>query len=163
MPSLPTPTSARSLLLSNIPIDATPTHLRTLFARPDLGGVRIESVSFDDEPDRHNNNDGRGAAKSGKKRKRAKGGANIAMTVVNAEGEEEERLRTGLPETWDRRCHRSGGCAVVVFVDSASMERAMKGVRRVIKGGGGVVWGEGVQVGEGKGNIPALGSEREWF
>ena len=39
--------------------------------------------------------------------------------------------RPNLPRTWDRTVHRSGSCAVIVFVDQQSAINALKAVRKV--------------------------------
>lgn len=69
----------------------------------------------------------------GKKRKRDED--------VVAEGvlEDEE---SALPRTWDRELRRSGGCAVVVFVDNKSAQGAMKAVERAVRKGISVKWAE---------------------
>lgn len=69
-------------------------------------------------------------------------------------GEEEEE--TELPAIWNRETRRSGGSAVVVFVDAKSMESVLKAVRKIHSSSKPEtkypVWTAA--------NIPAMGSER---
>ncbi|TKA76693.1 hypothetical protein B0A49_04130 [Cryomyces minteri] len=135
----------RSLFLVNIPIDTTEAHIRSLFA-DQLGGARVEYAEF--EGARSSRKTTAPVAPSvpakGRKRKRGQDGG----------GEDEEDVAK-LPETWDRELRRSGSTAVVVFVDRASAEMALKEARRAAKGGKEVVWGKGVE-----GKVPVLGSAR---
>ncbi|KAL2351192.1 ribosomal RNA-processing protein 7-domain-containing protein [Cryomyces antarcticus] len=135
----------RSLFLVNVPIDTTEAHIRSLFA-DQLGGARVEYAEF--EGARSSRKTTAPVAPSvpakGRKRKRGQDGV----------GEDEEDVAK-LPETWDRELRRSGSTAVVVFVDRASAEMALKEARRAAKGGKEVVWGKGVE-----GKVPALGSAR---
>ena len=144
-PRVPTEDTPRELFLVNVPIDATELHLKSLFA-DQLGGARVEAVDFEDaraikgikaSAVRH-------GGKTGKKRKR--------------EDDEEmgAEVEVGLlPETWDRQLHRSGGTAVVRFVDRASAEMALREARRAVKSGKEIVWGAGIE-----GKVPLLGSAR---
>jgi len=144
-PKVPTEDTPRELFLVNVPTDATETHIRSLFAEQ-LGGARIEGVAFEGA------RVGKGitapvapVARRGKKRKRTTDDGSVV---------EEVGL---LPETWDRDLHRSGGTAVVTFVDRASLELALKEARKAGKGGGkGLAWvGRGVE-----GRVALLGSAR---
>ncbi|KAF2017732.1 hypothetical protein BU24DRAFT_420782 [Aaosphaeria arxii CBS 175.79] len=143
-PSNPTPSSDRSLFISNVPIDAGESNIRSLFAEQ-LGGSRVESVEFDSaipaEPshkkfkvDRSDSGDARG-----KKRKRDED--------IVAEGVVEDEY-SALPKIWTSELRRSGGCAVVVFVDRASMKGAFKEVQRAVKTGKEIKWiqGEGLGI-----------------
>lgn len=146
-PRIPTEDSPRELFLVNIPVDATEVHIRSLFA-DQLGVARAESVDFEDArvgrkgikaPIVH------AQGKKGKKRKRdAENGSEAVGDEVGL-----------LPETWDRDVHRSGGTAVVRFVDVASAEMALRDARRAVKRGKVVTWGEGVE-----NKVPPLGSAR---
>ena len=63
-----------------------------------------------------------------KKRKRREGGQNGQSRredVVTMPG------RPDLPRTWDRTVHRSGSCAVIVFVDQLSARNALKAVGKI--------------------------------
>ena len=80
--------------------------------------------------------------KRGKKRKRASGDIPI-----------DEEEGTALPSVWDRRLQRNGGTAVVLFVDRASMETALKEAKKKQKVGGDTIWDDGVDE-----KLPKLGS-----
>ena len=147
-PKLPSETTPRELFLVNVPVDATETHLRALFAEQ-LGGARVESVGFEGGRRR-----GRGitapvvantATGRGKKRKRTVGGSE---EVAGVEGSEVG----GLPEVSEREVRGSAGTAVVTFVDRASAEMAVKEARRAARSGRRLTWGKGVE-----GKVPALG------
>lgn len=143
-PRVPTEDTPRELFLVNVPIDATEVHLRSLFAEQ-LGGARVENVDFEDArvgkgikaPVSHTD--------GSKSRKRKRG-------AEESSGEEDVGL---LPQTWDREVHRSGGTAVVRFVDRASAEMALREARRAAKAGTEVLWGAGVED-----KVPPLGLAR---
>lgn len=144
-PRVPTEDTPRELFLVNIPVDATESHLWSIFAKQ-LGGVRVEDVEFE------STRFGKGIkapvirpeAKKGKKRKRSE-------EDVVSDGEEVGLL----PETWDRRLHRSGATAVVRFVDRTSAELALREVRRAVKSGRGIRWPTDASI-----QVPPLGSAR---
>ncbi|KAI9788239.1 MAG: Ribosomal RNA-processing protein 7 [Candelina submexicana] len=147
-PKIPTPDTARSLFVVNVPIDATELHFRYLFANH-LGNTRVESVTFETKRDNAPKPAIAAPAavpkgKVGKKRKRAEDRA-----------VEEYSEASELPKTWDRDLHRSGSTAVVVFVDKASAETGFKAARKAAKEGTKIYWGDGVE-----GKVPALGSAR---
>ncbi|KAF2141876.1 uncharacterized protein K452DRAFT_227963 [Aplosporella prunicola CBS 121167] len=131
-PKIPSADSARSLFAVNVPVDATEGALRALFAEQ-LGGARIERVDIERE------GGGKSARKQGAatgtvSRKRKRGG--------DEEGADGDGLP--LPRTWERELLRSGGGAVLVFVDRASAEAALKEVVRAARKRREVVWkGEG--------------------
>ena len=144
-PRVPTEDTLRELFLVNVPVDATEAYFRSLFA-DQLGGARVEEVEFEDA------RVGKGikapvtapSSKRGKKRKRA------------PEVAEEDAKEVGLlPETWDRELHRSGGTAVLRFVDRASAEMALREVRRAVKNGRKIMW----EV-KNSDTVPPLGSAR---
>lgn len=58
-----------------------------------------------------------------------------------------------LPSVWDRELQTNGLTAVVLFVDRASMDAALKSVKSTRKESREPVWGEGLD-----GKVPALGS-----
>lgn len=142
---MPTEDTPREVFLVNAPTDATEAHIKSLFA-DQLGGARVEDVDFEDArvvkgiraPVRHD-------GKRGKKRKRHD-------DVGAQEMGEEVGL---LPEVWDRELHRSGGTAVVRFVDQASAQVALREAKRAIKNGKDITWGAGLE-----GKLPPLGSAR---
>ena len=150
-PKVPTEDTPRELFLVNVPIDATVTHFQSLFAEQ-LGGARVEDVTFEEA------RVGKGITapvvraegKKGRKRKRVSDGDG---TEGGAEAAGEE---VGLlPEVWDREVHRSGGTAVVRFVDRASAEMAVREARRAGKSGREIIWGAGTED-----KVPPLGSAR---
>ena len=151
-PKIPSPTTPRSLFLVNKPFDTTETHLKHLFSvQLGLPTGRIENVNFEGQKGKEHGDEEQEAVaaqiqigKKNKKRKR-----------VTEEEELGELEGADLPRTWDRDIWRAGSTAVLVFVDKASMEAAVKAVRSVRKSKGVIVWGEGVD-----GKIPALGSQR---
>ncbi|KAK5113953.1 hypothetical protein LTR62_003076 [Meristemomyces frigidus] len=129
-PKLPTEDTPRELFLVNLPIDATSVHIRTLFAQQ-LGGPRVEKVEF--EGTRISKGITAPATQSrNKKRKRS----STQEDGEAALGEEVGQL----PELWDRGLHRSGGTAVVTFVDKASADLAMREAKRAIKEKRKTVW-----------------------
>ena len=145
-PKVPTVDTPRELFLVNVPIDATETHIRSLFA-DQLGGARIENVAFEGA------RVGKGitapvAPAQKKKRKRGDDQEN---------GEEDtSAAQVGhLPETYDRSVHRSGSTAVASFVDKASAELALKEAKKAIKAGKTITWAAGIES-----KCPPLGSAR---
>ena len=147
-PKIPTPTAARSLFLVNVPFDATEAHIKHLFSSQlALSHGRIEEVRFEADKKREQYDGGvvvqsSVQAKRGKKRKRASGDTPI-----------DEEEGTALPSVWDRRLQRNGGTAVVLFVDRASMETALKEANKKQKAGSDITWGDGVDE-----KLPKLGS-----
>jgi ribosomal RNA-processing protein 7 len=145
--SYATANEERSLFISNIPIDANEGNIRTSFA-DQLGGARVEHVEFDSSvpgvPQVKRFKSGtakssEGGEKKGKKRKRDE--------EVVAEGVVEDE-ESALPKIWGSELRKSGGTAVVVFVDRASMKGAWREVQRVVKEGADVMWipGEGLGI-----------------
>jgi len=141
-PRVPTENTAREVFIKNVPIDATETHIKALFADY-LGGVRVESVEFEDAKV------GKGTTVptlQGKKRKRG------------ADDDEAKPEEVGqLPEVWDREVHRSGGTAVVRCVDRPSAEIALREAKRAVTTGKEIVWGAGVGA-----KVPPLGKARHF-
>ncbi|KAI9825657.1 MAG: Ribosomal RNA-processing protein 7 [Thelocarpon impressellum] len=138
-PKIPAPDDARTLFAVNVPVDATEYHFRALFAS--LGGGRVERVDFEG---------GRIVSKP------------AAAPPVLSQGKSKKRKRDdivedaslgSLPEIWDRDLRRSGGTALIIFVDKASLEAGMKGLRKW--GRKALRWGGPVEE-----KIPALGSAR---
>ncbi|KAF2858235.1 hypothetical protein K470DRAFT_272595 [Piedraia hortae CBS 480.64] len=112
-PNLPTATSNRELFLSNIPLDATPQGLKSIFSG--LGGGKIEHITFDEAAP------SRGLRKKqlGRRKRRA-----------STAGEEVGTL----PRTVERELHPSGR-AIVRFVDGVSRDAALREVKRMSKKG----------------------------
>ena len=145
-PKVPTEDTPRELFLVNVPIDATETHIKSLFA-DQLGGSRAENVDFEEK------RVGKGIkapvvqpeGKRGKKRKRgAEDGSDVAGLEVGL-----------LPDVRDREVHHSGGTAIVRFVDQPSAEMALREARKAVKTGKQIIWGAGVEQ-----KVPPLGSAR---
>ena len=147
-PKIPDPATPRSLFLVNVPIDATDLHIKHLFSTQlELPSGRIEEVQFEDAKKKTKHVDGgeiNGTTPHRKNKKRKRG-----TSLENMESLAE----SDMPETWDREIHRSGGTAVVLFVDKVSMEAAIKAVRKMRKLQKVAVWGEGLEAG-----LPQLGS-----
>ena len=155
-PNLGTPNDARSLFVTNVPVDSTEPHLRSLFASL-VGAGRFESASFEDErreasqipTDAQPAHAARLLAAHGKKRKR--------------EGEEaaeraREEAAAQLPSTWTRPLRRSGSTAVVVLADEKSVEQVLKAIGKTHQSKKFPTWGAGLgAVGAGK-SPPPLGS-----
>lgn len=145
-PRIPDPDSPRSLFLVNVPIDTTETHLKHLFGAQ-LSAGRVERVEFEDVPTKKKSV---GAfaqdslAKKSKKRKR-----------VTADDLESQLEDIWVPSTWDRKLHKSGAHAIVVFVDKPSAEASLKAARKASKNRTKIVWGEGIE-----GRVPPLGFQR---
>lgn len=134
-PKLPTPESAQSLFLVNLPITATEQHLRHLFA-VQLSAGRVKRVDFSDSASpAHPPRENVPTAKHSKKRKR----------ITSSELELELLDNAPLPDTWDRNIHPSGSHAVVVFVDRPSMEASLKAAKKAAKLGTTSTWGEGIE------------------
>lgn len=149
-PRVPTVDTPRELFLVNVPVDSTGIHIKSLFS-DQLGGGRVEDVEFEHASAKV----GKGIkasiirpdSKKSKKRKRS--------TEDDGDAANEGKEVGLLPETWDRRLHRSGSTAVARFVDRASAEMALKEVKRAVKSSQKIVWGAGV--GD---KVPPLGSAR---
>ncbi|KAF2839342.1 hypothetical protein M501DRAFT_1016421 [Patellaria atrata CBS 101060] len=169
-PSTPTRSSARSLFLANLPIDATEHNLRRLFKTLDSAAV-VERVEFEGlrcgrgslgvldnlEVDGEEEKEERG-----KKRKRGDGQGKEKEKGIVVDKELWGQLQ--LPRVWDREILKSGSCGVVVFLDRAGAERGFKGARRAGRGKG-VEWTGSActtdEDGRGEGNRdPPLGVRR---
>ncbi|KAH8687691.1 ribosomal RNA-processing protein 7-domain-containing protein [Tricladium varicosporioides] len=148
-PKIPTEVDERSLFLVNVPIDSTASHFRAVFAHLLGGAGKVEDVIFEGEKRNISSalvefkNSTTKDANKGKKRKR---------------GQDEDLEAPGLPEVWDRKLHRSGGTAVVVFVDLKSVEAVLRAVKKLHKSGKESkypVWGKGLED-----KVEKLGSAR---
>ncbi|KAF1349514.1 hypothetical protein EJ07DRAFT_169387 [Lizonia empirigonia] len=146
-PSAYTATAERSLFIANVPIDASESNIRALFAEQ-LGGARVESVDFDAsvparplhkrwKQDRRGDEDE--GEQRGKKRKR-----NDTEVVAEGVVEDEESV---LPALWGSEVRRSGSAAIVVFVDKRSARGALKEVQSAAKSGRTVSWKSGSGLG----------------
>ncbi|KAF4636414.1 hypothetical protein G7Y89_g1670 [Cudoniella acicularis] len=147
-PKVPTEANERSLFLVNIPVDSTLAHLRAVFAHLLGAAGRVEDVIFE-----------------GEKRKSSTALMEVPKTKIGDKGSKKRKRNTDedtetpeLPEVWDRTLHRSGSTAVVVFVDTKSVEAVLKALRKLHKSGKESkypVWGAGLE-----GKVPELGSVR---
>ncbi|KAK4122487.1 hypothetical protein N657DRAFT_657296 [Parathielavia appendiculata] len=143
-PKIPTATDARSLFLTNVPVDSTEVHLRALFASL-VGAGRFESATFEDErKDAHSQSHSpidvahpahvaRPQQAHSKKRKRED------EEVERARGEE---AATRLPSTWTRPLRRSGSTAVVLLADEKSVEQVLKAIAKTHKTKKYPTWGD---------------------
>ncbi|TVY58309.1 Ribosomal RNA-processing protein 7 [Lachnellula cervina] len=139
-PKIPTEADARSVFVVNVPVDATVAHLKGVFAHLSGGVVgRVEDVIFEDQSPIPSKNR---TAIVDRKRKREEEQEDLAQSQE-------------LPCTWDRETRKSGGNAVVVFVDGRSMEGVLKSVRKLHKSKAYPLWGHGISS-----KVPALGSSR---
>lgn len=149
-PKIPTPTASRSLFLVNVPFDSTELHIKHLFSTQiGLPAGRIEDVQFEGQRRRGSGTDQASSPKASqnkksKKRKRGSSGGII-----------EEMEGAALPPVWDRDLQTNGLTAVVLFVDRASMDAALKAVKSIRKERKEPLWGGGLE-----GKVPALGSAR---
>lgn len=132
-PKVPTENTPREVFLVNVPIDATDLQIRSLFA-DQLGGSRVESTAFEGARVGKGIHAPVAPVKQSKKRKRGE--------EIDDGKPEEVGL---LPETWDRDLHRSGGTAVVTFVDRASADMALREVKRAIKNKAEITWTASLQ------------------
>ena len=147
-PKIPTPTASRALFLVNVPFDSTASHIKHLLsAQIGLPAGRIEDVQFEGQREKSSGMDEASIPKvnQNKKSKKRKRGNSVGVI--------EDMKGASLPSVWDRELQTNGLTAVVLFVDRASMDAALKAVKSIRKEGDELVWGEGLG-----GNIPALGS-----
>ncbi|CAG8971909.1 hypothetical protein HYALB_00007825 [Hymenoscyphus albidus] len=143
-PKIPVEEDSRSLFLLNVPIDSTPAHLRGIFTSLLGAAGRVEDIHFGGERRKAAPTAPAPKLPVGKKRKRGHEDVDLELDV-------------SLPETSDRALHRSGGTAIIVFVDKKSAEAALKAIRKLHKSGktSFPVWGGGLS-----NKIPALGGAR---
>ena len=147
-PKIPTPTASRSLFLVNVPFDSTEVHIKHLLSTQiGLPAGRIEDVRFEGQRRKVSGMDEASGLKApqhkkNKKRKRRSSGGII-----------EDMEGAALPSVWDRDLQTNGLTAVVLFVDRASMDAALKAVKSTRKERREPVWGEGLDD-----KVPALGS-----
>lgn len=149
-PKIPTANDSRSLFLTNVPVDSTELHLRSLFSTL-VGAGRFETVTFEDERketqsplDSQPAHAARLLAAHGKKRKR--------------ENEDMERAKeeaaARLPSAWTRTLRKSGSTAVVLLADEKSAEQVLKAIAKVHRTKKYPAW----ESGESTDRVPPLGS-----
>lgn len=132
-PQIADENARRSLFLVNIPVATTAARLRHLF-NTQLGGGRIENVSFSESFPGQSDAGITNVEKSRKKRKR--------MTAEQIEAGLEGY---SLPHVFDGQLHVGGATAILVFVDKPSMELAMKATKKIAKQNNPIVWEEGMK------------------
>lgn len=154
-PKIPTATDARSLFVTNVPVDGTEAHLRALLVSL-VGTGRFENATFEDERKDAQSQSPFDAAQpthaaallqahgSGKKRKREDEGAEQAK----------EEAAARLPSTWTRPLRRSGSTAVVLLADERSVEQVLKAIAKLHRTKKYPTWGENLP----EGRVPPLGS-----
>lgn len=152
-PKNPSPDDARSLFVTNVPVDSTEPHFRAIIASL-VGPGRFESIQFAADKkvsavSREPAEAARLAAFVSKKRKRSEFDDSDDDSDKNLE---EEIAR--LPTTWTRPLRRSGSTAVILLADDKSVDLVLKAISKVHKSKKFPVWGEGVQE-----KVPALGSQ----
>lgn len=147
VPKVPTASAVRSLFVINVPFDAAIAHIKHLFSTQlGLSHGRIEDVRFASEKKQVLGHEELASQtsteKRGKKRKR-----------LSHMGPIEELEGAALPHCWDRDLQLNGGTAVIIFVDRASMDAALKAVKKAQKNSIRIIWGDGL--GDA---VPELGS-----
>lgn len=148
-PKNPTPDDARSLFITNVPVDSTEPHFRAVVASL-VGAGRFESVQF--EADKKTSpvslepaQAARLSAVASRKRKR---------DDSESGDEDDEQQVARLPTTWTRQVHRSGSTAVVLLADEKSAGLVLKAIAKLHKTRKFPIWGDGVL-----GKVPPLGSD----
>lgn len=161
-PKTPNPDTPRSLFLANVPIDADETNLRSLFK--ELCGVIVERVEFEGDVGRRENVLASLGIVSGATTESAgpdsivldeAAGSGVLGKRKRREDKEVSQLQEDLrlPATWEQWLRKSGSGAVVVFVDAASMQRAFRECKKIVREGGVVEWS----------GADGLGEKRECF
>ncbi|KAK8903575.1 hypothetical protein QC760_008041 [Botrytis cinerea] len=136
-PKIPSENDSRSLFATNLPIDSTDIHIRSVFAAL-IGVGRVEDVRFDGEKEEVVAQKLVETTSQSKKRKRGS----------------ETEIDTSLPQGWDRQLRIKGRTAVVLLVDEKSVESVLKAARKTCKSGKESkypVWGAGAES-----KVPAL-------
>ena len=142
-------TTSRALFLANVPIDANDILLKHLLSdQLGLPAGRIQHVDFLDPRGRPApSSEARAAPGTLRSTKRKRQDLEEAAAA---------EIDVRLPPTWDRTVHPAGTNAVVVFVDRASRDAALKAIAAAAKERKTITWGEGVRK-----EMPALGAQRE--
>lgn len=151
-PKIPTPTASRSCFLVNVPFDSTEAHIKHLLSiQIGIPAGRIEDVQFEGQRRKGSGTDEVSAPKATQKKKPKKRKRENSRGILeNIEG-------AALPSVWDRDLQTNGLTAVVLFVDRASMDAALKAIKLTRKERKEIIWGEGLDD-----KVPALGSA-SWF
>ncbi|KAI9797192.1 MAG: Ribosomal RNA-processing protein 7 [Piccolia ochrophora] len=143
----PTPDDARTLFAVNVPIDATESHLRYLFAN--LCGSRVDHVDLDVNKRQSTSTTIPLVAPAEKGKRKGK----RKREEVDAHADMHNGLDDQLPHVWDRVLHRSGYAALIRFVDTKSLAVALKATKNSVNRP--LKWDDGLG-----GRIPSLGSRR---
>lgn len=149
-PKVPTEDHARSLFLSNVPVDSTEAHFRALISSL-VGAGRFEGITLEG---------GRRAASAGASALPAQA-ARLAAHSKKRKRDDDVAERDGeeaaaqLPATWSRDLHRSGSTAVALLADEKSVDLVLKAIARLHKTQKYPVWGEGVS----SSDVAPLGSK----
>ncbi|KAM3074245.1 hypothetical protein ACMFMG_002933 [Clarireedia jacksonii] len=148
-PKIPTENDSRSLFATNLPIDSTEPHIRSIITSL-IGAGRVEEVRFEGSKDEAPISEANSTltAPSSKKRKR--------------ETTAQQPLDTSLPSTRDRSLRQIGRTAIILLVDEKSVETLLKAVRKLSttkskssKDSKLPIWGSSTE-----GKVPSLGSAR---
>ncbi|KAH8880022.1 hypothetical protein GQ53DRAFT_18728 [Thozetella sp. PMI_491] len=147
-PKIATPNDSRSLFVTNLPVDSTQLHLRSLVTSL-VGAGRFENAELEGNAQQLQPSDAEPAqaarlAAHTKKRKRPDDDGERAR--------EEDASR--LPETWSRSLGKSGGTAVILLADDKSVELVLKAIAKLAKSKKYPVWGD--KVGD---RVPPLGQQ----
>lgn len=145
-PKVSTQDDDRSLFVTNVPVDSTEPHFRTIISTL-VGPGKFESIQFE--------SDKKSSLASLEPAQAAR------LTVVASrkrkrdddESEDEEEEIARLPTTWTRKLHNSGSTAVIVLADEKSVDLVLKAIAKAHKSKKFLVWGEGVQE-----KVPPMGS-----
>jgi ribosomal RNA-processing protein 7 len=135
-PKTPTNDTPRSIFLANIPIDSSEASLRALFKQ--IGGALVDRIDFEGQGRRTDvlvkgQSWASEDSKRGTKRKR---------------DDAVDEKQFALPSTWLFRVHKSGSCAVAVFVDAATAQAVVKECARMAKRKESVEWRSTEELGE---------------
>lgn len=138
-PRTPTPDSARSIFLVNIPVTTTEAHLRDLF-RSQLGTSHIQNIYFADRyglnpattssliasipPAHRTQSDSEVVPVTGKRKR---------QNEISSETVEQKLLEYRLPPTVPSELHQTGSTAILTFLDTTSRNQALKICRRAAK------------------------------
>jgi ribosomal RNA-processing protein 7 len=144
-PKIPTENDSRSLFATNLPIDSTEPHIRSIITSL-IGAGRVEEVRFEGSKDEAPTSEANSSltTTSSKKRKR--------------ETTTHQPLTTSLPSTWDRSLRQKGRTAIILLVDEKSVESLLKAVRKLSKSSKESnlpIWGSNTES-----KTPSLGSAR---
>lgn len=142
----PDDNSFESLFLTNVPVDSTETHLRTVFTSL-VGPGKVTSVVFENE---RKARDATFSIEPGLAVRLAGMGKKRKREALEERARDEEIAK--LPETWSRQLRKSGSSAIVTLVDDQSIELVFKAIAKAHRTKKFPVW---AAVGD---TVPSLGS-----